>query len=230
VRSVTPSSRPAHAAPCSRRRRAAPSLAARFLTELVPRRHDRSSPEPFPVSFVPFDIRPEHPLAPTETACSSNSREETTATPVRPALRRAPASAIPASGSSRSYPALTHIAERHQPNAYLSWLSQYRRSPSTASLPPTSLSAGPVVRFPQALRPRPRPQFLHGSAPDGRRAASRQRPNSVSDHRYLMACLTKQNPAEPATAGSEGRPSWEPTLSTQLTRDHGSFPNARERS
>jgi hypothetical protein len=46
----------------------------------------------------------------------------------------------------------------------------------------------------------------------------------------IMACLTKQNPAEPATAGSEGRPSWEPTLSTQLTRDHGSFPNARERS
>ena len=27
--------------------------------------------------------------------------------------------------------------------------------------------------------------------PDGRRAASRQRPNSVSDHRYLIACLTK---------------------------------------
>lgn len=43
-----------------------------------------------------------------------------------------------------------------------------------------------------------------------------------------MACLTKQNPAEPATAGSEGRPSWEPTLSTQLTRDHGSFPNAEK--
>jgi hypothetical protein len=39
-----------------------------------PRRHDRSPPEPFPVSFVPFDIRPEHPLAPTEPACSSNSR------------------------------------------------------------------------------------------------------------------------------------------------------------
>jgi hypothetical protein len=27
---------------------------------------------------VPFDVRPEHPLAPTETACSSNSPEETT--------------------------------------------------------------------------------------------------------------------------------------------------------
>src|SRR5436309_333580 len=60
-------------------------------------------------------------LAPTATACSSNSGEETTATPVRLALRRAPASAIPGSGSSRSCPALTHIAERHQPNAYLSY-------------------------------------------------------------------------------------------------------------
>src|SRR5262249_34540875 len=92
--------------------------------------HDRSPPEPFPVSFVPFDIRPEHPLAPTETACSSNSREETTATPVRPALRLAPPSAIPGSGSSRSCPALTHIAQRHQPNACLSWVSQYRQSPA----------------------------------------------------------------------------------------------------
>src|SRR5262249_24872474 len=46
-----------------------------------PRWHDRSPPQPSPVSFVPFDIRPELPLAPTEPACSSNSREETAATP-----------------------------------------------------------------------------------------------------------------------------------------------------
>src|SRR5262249_18801343 len=30
------------------------------------------NPEPSPVWFVPFDILPEHPLAPTEPACSSN--------------------------------------------------------------------------------------------------------------------------------------------------------------
>jgi hypothetical protein len=42
---------------------------------------DRSPSEPSPVLFVPFDIRPEHPLAPTEPACSSNSREETAAMP-----------------------------------------------------------------------------------------------------------------------------------------------------
>src|SRR5262245_19452197 len=77
-----------------------------------PRTHDRSPPDPFPVSFVPFDIRPEHPLAPTETACSSNSREETTATPVRPALRLAPALAIPGSGSSRSCPILRSNTNR----------------------------------------------------------------------------------------------------------------------
>src|SRR6516225_6053132 len=112
----------------------------------------------FPVSFVPFDIRPEHPLAPTETACSSNSREETTATPVRPALRLAPASAIPGSGSSRSCPALTHIAQRHQPNACLSWVSQYRRSPARHRCRRPACLLGQVVRFPQALRPRPRPQ------------------------------------------------------------------------
>src|ERR1700738_4729439 len=94
-----------------------------------PRRHDRSPPEPTPVSFVPFDIRPEHPLAPTEPACSSNSREKTTATPARPALRRAPASATPGSDSSRSYPAQKHIAQRHQRNACLSWVSRCRRSP-----------------------------------------------------------------------------------------------------
>src|SRR5262249_3156436 len=116
------------------------------------------SPEPFPVSFVPFDIRPEHPLAPTETACSSNSREETTATPVRPALRLAPASAILGSGSSRSCPALTHIAERHQPNAYLSWVSQYHRSPARHRCRRRACLLGQAVRFPQALRPRPRPQ------------------------------------------------------------------------
>src|SRR5262249_61282650 len=46
-----------------------------------PRWHDRSPPKPSPVSFVPFDIWPEHPLASTEPACSSNSREETAATP-----------------------------------------------------------------------------------------------------------------------------------------------------
>src|SRR6516162_5766900 len=78
----------------------------------------------FPVSFVPFDIRPEHPLAPTETACSSNSREETTATPVRPALRLAPASAIPGSGSSRSCPALTQLrSHTNRMRAFLGYRS-----------------------------------------------------------------------------------------------------------
>ena len=38
---------------------------------------------------MPFDIRSEHRLAPTEPACSSNSREETTAAPARPVLRLA---------------------------------------------------------------------------------------------------------------------------------------------
>ena len=46
-----------------------------------PRSHDRSPPGPSPASSVPFDIRSEHPLAPTEPDCSSSSREETTATP-----------------------------------------------------------------------------------------------------------------------------------------------------
>src|SRR6516165_7827091 len=57
-----------------------PSLVPwQMLLTLVPDplRHDRSPPEPSPVLFVPFDIRPEHPLALTEPACSSNSREET---------------------------------------------------------------------------------------------------------------------------------------------------------
>src|SRR6516162_2401212 len=123
-----------------------------------PRWHDQSPPEPFPVSFVPFDVRPEHPLAPTETTCSSNSREETTATPVRPALRLAPASAIPGSGSSRSCPAPTHIAERHQPNACLSWVSQYHRSPARHRCRRPACLLGQVIQFLQALRPRPRPQ------------------------------------------------------------------------
>jgi hypothetical protein len=58
-------------------------LTPELITESArrPRWHDRSPTEPSPVSFVPFDIRSEHPLAPTEPACSSNSREETTATP-----------------------------------------------------------------------------------------------------------------------------------------------------
>src|SRR5262245_15335149 len=52
-----------------------------MLLTLVPDplRHDRSPPEPSPVLIVPFDIRPEHPLALTEPVCSSNSREETAA-------------------------------------------------------------------------------------------------------------------------------------------------------
>jgi hypothetical protein len=109
--------------------------------------HDRSPAEPFPVLFVPFDIRPEHPLAPTETACSSNSQEETTATPARPALRLVPASAIPGSGSSRSCPALTHIAQRHQPNACLSWVSRSGQGQGRAEIDfgsTTSLSAMPL--------------------------------------------------------------------------------------
>ena len=61
-----------------------PSLVPwQMLLTLVPDplRHDRSPPERSPVLFVPFDIRPEHPLALTEPACSSNSREETAAMP-----------------------------------------------------------------------------------------------------------------------------------------------------
>src|SRR6516225_10415989 len=121
-----------------------------------PRWHDQSPPEPFPVSFVPLDIRPEYPLAPTETACSSNSREETTATPVRPALRLAPALAIPGSGSSRTCPALTHIAQRHQPNACLSWVSQYHRSPARHRCRRRAYPLEPAVPSPPARHPTPR--------------------------------------------------------------------------
>src|SRR6266487_2310227 len=79
-------------------------------------------------------------------SCRS-TREETTATPVRPALRLAPASAIPGSGSSRSFPVLTHIAKRHQPNGYLSWVSQYHRSPARHRCRRRACLLGQVVRF-----------------------------------------------------------------------------------
>src|SRR5262249_4330184 len=106
-----------------------------------PRSHDRSPPEPFPVSFVPFDIRPEHPLAPTETACSSNSREETTATPVRPALRLAPASAILGVWQFAVLPSADAYCGA-TPTECVPFLGIAVSSiTSTASLPPTSLSA-----------------------------------------------------------------------------------------
>src|SRR4029453_2566058 len=87
-----------------------------------PRWHDQSPPEPIPVSFVPFDIRPGHPLDPTEPDCSSNFREETAATPARSVLHLAPMSVTRGSGSSRSCPAPKHTEQRHLPNACLSWL------------------------------------------------------------------------------------------------------------
>jgi hypothetical protein len=105
-----------------------------------PRWHDRSPPEPFPVSFVPFD------------SGRNNRNASTTGTSL------APASAIPGSGSSRSFPVLTHIAKRHQPNGYLSWVSQYHRSPARHRCRRRACLLGQVVRFPQALRPRRRPQ------------------------------------------------------------------------
>ena len=95
-----------------------------------------------PASSAPFDTRPEHSLVPTVPAPSSNSREETAATPARPGLRLAQASAIPGSGSWRSCPALKHIAPRHPNAECVPFLGIAVSSiTSTASLPPTSLSA-----------------------------------------------------------------------------------------
>jgi hypothetical protein len=62
---------------------------------------------------VPFDIRPEHPLTPTEPACSSNSREEIAATPASLVLRGAQASAIPGSGSWQLLEALPIVETIH---------------------------------------------------------------------------------------------------------------------
>ena len=120
-----------------------------------PRWYDRSPPEPSPVSFVPFDIRLEHPLAPTGSACSSNSREETAATPARPELRLAQASAIPGSGSWQSCPAPKHIAQRHLPNARLSWVSRYRRSPARHRGRRRAYLLEQAVLFPLASHPNP---------------------------------------------------------------------------
>ncbi len=74
-----------------------------------------------------FDARLERPPASIAPDRSSNSREEKDATRPSPALRRAPASATPASGSWRSCQAPKHIAEPRQPSACPSSASRCRR-------------------------------------------------------------------------------------------------------
>jgi hypothetical protein len=62
-----------------------PSLVPwQMLLTLVPDplRHDRSPPEPSPVLFVPFDIRPEHPLAARGTYAAARHQRAVGAEPI----------------------------------------------------------------------------------------------------------------------------------------------------
>ena len=109
--------------PLAKRRAQPKPASAKTQPKRTPAAMTRSIPsEPSPVLFVPFDIRPEHPLALTDPVCSSNSREETAAMPARLVLPLAQASAIPGSGSWRSCLAPKHLRrDTHRLRAFLGY-------------------------------------------------------------------------------------------------------------
>src|SRR3974390_274418 len=118
-----------------------PHPPARSQSAHRPRRHDRSLPGPSPASSVPFDIRPEHPLAPIEPdlfvqlSGRNNRNASMTGTSPRASVSETRVWQFAVLPNAEAYCGAT-------PTEYVPFLGSAVSSiTSTASLPPTSLSA-----------------------------------------------------------------------------------------